>query len=362
MKPAFTCLVLALLLPLGFLAGVQFDHTNRFSIKAMLPLDEPTEGSKAQFDWLLTVNGSIVQSKLINLDAEAIHSFELSSVWQHGSSDQEMQNDLYRVWLRASTARTEIRAGLQRINFGSASLIRPLQWFDRLSPLDLLEYTEGAKAGMAKVYFTNNSTLWLWAILSDGEPKGNEWIATTKDKFDYGLRYEFPLMSAETGLSLNHRPIASPVTAKKTTESRLGLDIRYDSFAGLWLESSANYAPEIDPQWSLQSVLGADYTFSIGNGLYLLAETGIKHSSKDISSLRSQELVSSVMMNYPLGLLDSVHYLASINWDSHQGAHTLVLRRSYDNLSLELRTSYQFNTRDSGEDKVSLGALISYTI
>lgn len=362
MKPAFTLFLLALLLPFCLLQGIQLDSTNRFSLRGMLPLEDIPEGSIAQFDWLLTVNGNIVESKYINLDAEAMHSFQFSSVWQQDSSDQDMQNDIYRVWLRASTARTELRAGLQRINFGSARLIRPLQWFDKLNPLDLLEHTEGVKAGLAKAYFPDNSTLWLWAILSDGKPKGNEWIATTKDKFDYGLRYEFPLMSAETGLSLNHRPITSPVTAKETTESRAALDIRYDSFAGLWLESAVNYAPEIDPQWSLQSVLGADYTVSIGNGLYLLAETGIKHSSEDISTLRSQELLSSLMMNYPLGLLDTIHYLASVNWDTQLGAHALVLRRSYDNLALEIRASYQFNNSNSREDKLSLGALISYTI
>ena len=350
-----------LLLPICLLQGFQLESTNRFSINAMLPLDEPAEGSMAQFDWLLTVNGKIIQAKLMNLDVEAMHSFHLSSIWQQGDNDQDMTNSLYRYWLRASTAQTELRIGLQRINFGSARLIRPLQWFDKLDPLDLLEHTEGAKAGLAKAYFPDNSTLWLWAILSDGKPKGNEDVATTKGKLDNGLRYEFPLWSAETGLSLNHRPIFSPDSAKKTTESRLGLDIRYDTFAGLWLESSANYAPELDSRWSLQSVIGADYTFGLGNGLYVLAESGIKHSSDELSSLHSTELTSSAMMNYPLGLLDTIHYLASANWDTHLQTHALVLRRSYDKLAIELRASYQ-NNSDSGKDKTFLGALISYTI
>lgn len=350
-----------LLLPFSLLQGIQLDSTNRFSINAMLPLDEPSDGSSAQFDWLLSVNANFWQSKVLRLDAEAVHSSRLSSVWQQDGNDQDLHNDLYRYWLRASTAHTEFRLGLQRINFGSARLIRPLQWFDKLDPLDLLEQTEGAKAGLAKAYFPNNSTLWLWAILSDGKPKGNELIATTKDKLDYGLRYEFPLWSAETGLSLNHRPIFSPDSAQKATESRLGLDIRYDTFAGLWLESSANYAPELETKWSLQSVIGADYTLGLGNGLYVLAESGIKHSSDELSSLHITELSSSVMVNYPLGLLDTIHYLAFANWDTHLQTHALVLRRSYDKLAIELRASYQ-NNSDSGKDKQFLGALISYTI
>ena len=36
----------------------------------------------------------------------------------------------YRIWARYKTARFEARVGLQRINFGSATLLRPLMWFD----------------------------------------------------------------------------------------------------------------------------------------------------------------------------------------------------------------------------------------
>jgi len=44
--------------------------------------------------------------------------------------------DLYRLWGRFSSSRFEARIGLQKINFGSASLLRPLMWFDRIDPRD----------------------------------------------------------------------------------------------------------------------------------------------------------------------------------------------------------------------------------
>jgi len=40
----------------------------------------------------------------------------------------------YRVWARYSSRQFEIRLGLQKINFGSATMLRPLMWFDQLDP------------------------------------------------------------------------------------------------------------------------------------------------------------------------------------------------------------------------------------
>ena len=38
----------------------------------------------------------------------------------------------YRLWGRYSTRQLEVRVGLQKINFGSAHLLRPLMWFRRI--------------------------------------------------------------------------------------------------------------------------------------------------------------------------------------------------------------------------------------
>ena len=50
------------------------------------------------------------------------------------------------AWLRLSTSRFEARVGLQKINFGSATLFRPLMWFDSLDPRDPLQITDGVYA------------------------------------------------------------------------------------------------------------------------------------------------------------------------------------------------------------------------
>lgn len=61
--------------------------------------------------------------------------------WQ--AVDAEGAIDPYRLWLRLSSRQFEARLGLQKINFGSAALFRPLMWFDRIDPRDPLQLSEG---------------------------------------------------------------------------------------------------------------------------------------------------------------------------------------------------------------------------
>ena len=57
----------------------------------------------------------------------------------------------YRLWARYSSRQFEVRAGLQKINFGSASLLRPLMWFDQVDPRDPLKLTDGVWGVLGKV-------------------------------------------------------------------------------------------------------------------------------------------------------------------------------------------------------------------
>ena len=59
----------------------------------------------------------------------------------------------YRLWLRYSTSHLEIRAGLQKINFGSSNILRPLMWFDKMDFRDPLMLTDGVYALLGRYYF-----------------------------------------------------------------------------------------------------------------------------------------------------------------------------------------------------------------
>ena len=82
----------------------------------------------------------------------------------------------YRVWARYSTNKWEVRLGLQKINFGSAKLFRPLMWFDGVDVRDPLQLTDGVYGALGRYYFPNNANIWLWTLMGNDKPKGYETI------------------------------------------------------------------------------------------------------------------------------------------------------------------------------------------
>ncbi|MCK5209464.1 MAG: hypothetical protein KAQ79_15625, partial [Cyclobacteriaceae bacterium] len=86
------------------------------------------------------------KTKLIDFEASAniygdvgIHFFDSASA--NGNISP------YRIWARYSTEQLELRAGLQKIDFGTATMLRALRWFDQIDPRDPLRLTEGVWAG-----------------------------------------------------------------------------------------------------------------------------------------------------------------------------------------------------------------------
>ena len=73
----------------------------------------------------------------------SLNSFGSGMIHAFDDIDTDGTLKPYRMWLRLSTSQLEIRAGLQKINFGSAALLRPLMWFDRIDPRDPLQLTDG---------------------------------------------------------------------------------------------------------------------------------------------------------------------------------------------------------------------------
>ena len=77
------------------------------------------------------------------LDAElSANAFAAGSAPAWTDLETEGKIKPYRIWARMSSRRYELRAGLQKINFGSASVFRPLMWFDRVDARDPLQITD----------------------------------------------------------------------------------------------------------------------------------------------------------------------------------------------------------------------------
>lgn len=99
----------------------------------------------------------------------------------------------YRLWLRYSTSHLEIRAGLQKINFGSSTILRPLMWFDRMDFRDPLMLTDGVYALLGRYYFSNNANIWMWGLYGNDRTKGWEAMPSFEDIPEYGGRIQLPV-------------------------------------------------------------------------------------------------------------------------------------------------------------------------
>ncbi|NDP19760.1 MAG: hypothetical protein GZ091_01575 [Paludibacter sp.] len=225
----------------------------------------------------------------------------------------------YRVWARYSGENWEVRAGLQKINFGTAKMFRPLMWFDGMDVRDPLQLTDGVYGVLGKYFFENNANLWAWGLLGNKNPKGYEMYGSSQWKPELGGRFQMPLGAGEIALSSNFRKINVPNLVSNIPnndylldESRIGLDGKWDVGVGLWFETSVNITDKknnliptvskVQDMWNI----GADYTFPIGNGVGVTVEYFRYHSGEQfLVNGNTLNLIGS-MFTYPLSILDNL--------------------------------------------------------
>lgn len=232
----------------------------------------------------------------------------------------------YRAWGRYSTNQMEIRLGLQKINFGSAQMFRPLMWFDALDPRDPLQLTNGVWGGLFRYYFKNNANLWFWTLYGNTDKKGWEIVNTVQQIPELGGRIQYPIPKGEVALSYHFRKADFPEISLSETEnvhreipeSRLGLDIRLDRFVGMWLEASCTQLHKNAGQLTNQEMitLGADYTFGIGNGLGATFEQLIYSFDEKAFAFNNITTFSGLLLTYPLTVFDDISTIFYYDWDN----------------------------------------------
>ena len=237
----------------------------------------------------------------------------------------------YRLWARYSTKQFEFRLGLQKINFGSASMLRPLMWFEQIDPRDPLHFTEGVWAAMGRYYFLNNANIWVWALYGNKNPKGWESIKTNINYPEIGGRIQLPLPKGEWAFSYNYRIAdgrALPMPFMQMDiipEHKFGLDIKMDLVVGCWMEASW-----VNKQKSLglltnQEILnlGVDYTFGIGNGLSVTYEHLMVGTDQNPFEFRQGTMFSVVNLSYPLSMFDNLSTIFYYDW-THNSTYSFV--------------------------------------
>jgi hypothetical protein len=250
----------------------------------------------------------------------------------------------YRAWARYSTDQFELRVGLQKINFGSASILRPLMWFELVDPRDPLRITTGVWGLLGRYYFLNNSTIWLWGLYGNEDPKTWE-IGKTSQKYpEFGGRFQTSVPKGEAGISFHHRLVdtrgldASIPAYPGIAENRLALDAKWDIGVGLWFEGVwINKSEELGASTN-QVILngGTDYTFDVGNGLNVIFEQLLISNDKNAFSFSKPVFFSALSLSYPVGLFDNVSAIVYYNWATDQSYNLVNWKRQFNKLYMYL--------------------------
>lgn len=268
--------------------------------------------------------------------------------------------DLHRAWARLASTHFEVRVGRQRISFGSASLFRPLMWFDRVDARDPTQYSEGVYAALARYVTTGNTSLSAWAMYGNNEVRGWDAMATAAGKPEFGGRAQFRVPRGEIAGTVHRRrvdttafsvgipaggglpPGAAVVSgdhaATSANEDRVGLDGKWDFHVGLWFEAVATRCDSglLQDRWRQAVTVGADYTFGLGRGLTVLTEHFYFESPTPLGVPKSDLRLSALVASYPLGVADVLTGAAYYEWTREDWFRFVEWRRTYDHWRIHL--------------------------
>lgn len=336
--------LLVILLPLSFLTlngqSNVFDFNNMVSARASLNVtDSVMYNLGGRYIPEITLTGDLKNDRIIDmkLSASGYASIELNGQESDGHTYRLKP---YRMWIRYSTPRLEIRAGLQKISFGSASVLRPLMWFDKMDFRDPLQLTDGVYGLRGRYYFQNNVNIWLWALYGNEGTKGWEAAPTQKNRVEYGGRFQVPLFTGEVGLSYHYRKadfstfyIGMPgVTDPFFRQDLFGLDAKWDIGPGIWFEYTLKRNDELNALFERNEHfinLGTDYTFALGNGLNVTTEYFRYEGSVSNN-------YSILALSYPFGLMNRLVAAVYYNWDTGDLYRFVNFQRDYDFVSLNI--------------------------
>lgn len=256
----------------------------------------------------------------------------------------------YRGWLRLSTSRFEARLGLQKVAFGSATLFRPMMWFDALDPRDPLQLTDGVYALLLRYYTRGNANFWAWAMFGNDKTRGFDLAPPDRDTPEFGGRVQVPLFKGEIAATYHRRkaavdglvpvmdPGASPLPVPPVPEDRFGFDGKWDAGVGLWLEGTlVHQRTALLPfPYQLSLAAGLDYTFGLGRGLTVLAEQFRLESSARAFARGAALDLTGLLLRYPLGLADELSGIFYYDWKNRDVYRFLTWKRTSNALSFSL--------------------------
>ena len=250
----------------------------------------------------------------------------------------------YRAWARYSTSQIEIRAGLQKINFGSATLLRPLMWFDQIDPRDPLQLTNGVWGLLGRYYFLNNANVWLWCLY--GNDKLRPWdIGTTAKRIpEFGGRVQLPVTKGEIAFTYHFRETDMTdygyisASDSRIPENRIGIDGKWDLGTGLWFEGTwINKSTDLGSLTNQEIFnIGADNTISVGNGLHFIFEQLFAANDIYPFEFRNKIFFSGLSLSYPVSMNDNLSAIMYYDWENNDSYNYMNWNHNFKYLSLFL--------------------------
>jgi len=254
--------------------------------------------------------------------------------------DTNNKNENYRLWIRYTKPKYDIRFGLQKISFGTASLLRPLNWFDTIDFSSTTGQTTGVEALKSQFFLQNNSVLSVWCI--------------DNEKISCGSRFEFLNNLGSFGLTyyndrnnLAHEVFKvpqvienQPVILFPGKNHRFGFDYRYDGLFGLWLEGSSILSSSKDINLNRFDLFtaGTDYTFPILNGLLLSSESMYFSIISEDNWVLNQT-TSSLIASMPVGILNDIMFITIKDWETKDSYNLLRWSTTFDYFSINCMVS-----------------------
>ncbi|MEA3317993.1 MAG: hypothetical protein U9R54_08550 [Bacteroidota bacterium] len=245
----------------------------------------------------------------------------------------------YRLQLDLSGNQFDIRIGLQKINFGSASLLRPLMWFERIDARDPLQLTDGVYAALGRYYFLNNANVWLWTLYGNKNTKGWEIFESDNKIPEIGGRIQYPILTGEMAASYHHRNGVFggiiPDTLSNSngfSENRYAIDGKFDLEIGLWFETvlihqDINFT---DKNYQRLINIGADYTFNIANGLNLTCEYFTYTRTTSIFGKANNNEFGAVSLNYPINIINNLQTIVYYDFKNNDIYRFINFSWTYD--------------------------------
>ncbi|CAM1354194.1 hypothetical protein [Tenacibaculum insulae] len=311
-----------------------------------------------ELDWFVGARYIPQTSFQFNIDSVKTLDFEVAaniattaSFHPFNASKTTTDVDPYRIWARYSKNQFEIRAGLQKIDFGVATLLRPLQWFNQIDPRDPLQLTNGVYGVLARYYFLNNANIWLWGLYGNDKTRGFDVLKSADDEPEFGGRLQLPIPKGEIGFSYHHRTINdNTVTSTNSlSENKYGIDAKWDVTVGLWLEATYSKKNKNIGLLTHQTLLniGTDYTFGVGNGLNVVAEHLITSFDEKAYTFNNNQNTTALSANYPLGFFDTISAMYYYNWSSKDSTVFINFEHQFEKFSGYVMAYYNPKTQQN---------------